>query len=340
MTLDLELNEDQKEIEALFDHFFENESTPEVIRRAEPLGFDAELWSLACEIGAPGMAVPDPEHGGGRFSDLVVACECLGRRVAPIPLVEHFVASRLLSAPEVLDGSRIVTLSLRPTNEDGLWEWVPAGAIADTVIGLDGDELIAASSKPPGQAPVNHGSAPLADRSARSADREVIGTREDFERALDHWRLLTAAALVGISTTAQEIALRYLMERKAFGRPIGAFQVLQHGMADFPAWIDGGRTLIHKAAWALDNGRAGNIDRHDFEIEDPAALISMAYSFACEAAAGTTDRSLHYHGSYGFSLEYDIQLYYRRARGWPLQLGDPAAERQRLAGMLWPLEKD
>jgi alkylation response protein AidB-like acyl-CoA dehydrogenase len=187
----------------------------------------------------------------------------------------------------------------------------------------------------------------MADRSARDGEREIIGTRADFERSLDHWKLLISAALVGLSATAQDIALKYVMERKAFGRPIGAFQVIQHGLADFPAWIDGARTLVHKAAWATDAMISqgcqsdpdpdGAIDTVDFEILDPRVLTSMAFSFATESAAKVTDRALHYHGSYGFSLEYDIQLFYRRARGWPLQLGNPAAERARVADILWPL---
>ena len=48
-----------------------------------------------------------------------------------------------------------------------------------------------------------------------------------------------------------------------------------------------------------------------------------------------TDRSLHYHGGYGFSLEYDVQLYYRRARGWSGVIGDHTAQRLRLADLLW-----
>lgn len=340
MALDLGLSADQQEIEALFDHFFEQESTPEVVRRAEPLGFDAQLWKRVSELGAPALAVPDADGSGPLFAHLVVACESFGRRIAPIPLVEHLVASQLVPAPDVLEGSRIVTLALHPATRDGVFSFVPAGAIAQTVVGLDGEELVAVTSNPPGHGPRNHGSTPMADRSARTGKREIIGARADFESALDRWRLLTAAALVGIATSARDMALRYVMERKAFGRPIGAYQSLQHGLADFPAWIDGARTLVHKAAWSLDHEREGVIDLHDFEIEDPAILIAMAYGFACEAAARTTDRSLHYHGSYGFSLEYDIQLFYRRARGWPLQLGDPAKERIRLAAMLWPLEKD
>jgi alkylation response protein AidB-like acyl-CoA dehydrogenase len=48
-----------------------------------------------------------------------------------------------------------------------------------------------------------------------------------------------------------------------------------------------------------------------------------------------TDRSLHVHGGYGYAEEYDIQLYYRRARGWSLLLGDPAREARRLADQLF-----
>ncbi len=284
------------------------------------------------------MGVADPEAGGGRFADAVVVCEAMGSRVAPIPLCEHLVASRLLREDDVLAGDRIATLALHPADASGTWKLVPAGAVADTVIGVEGDELVAVSSAPPGAGPINHGSAPLADRSARVGERRSLGDVRAFELALDEWKVLIGAALVGIASTAQDLCLDYVVERKAFGRPIGAFQSIQHGIADFPALIEGARTLVHKAAWALDGEREGAIDTHDFEHTDRSVLASMAFCFAAEAAAKVTDKSLHYHGSYGFSLEYDIQLYYRRARGWPLQLGDPANERVRLADLLWPRE--
>lgn len=344
MALDLGLSSDQRDIEDLLNGFFEKESTSEVVRKSEPLGFDALLWRKLCEIGVTEMGIPDPENEAGRFSNLVVACEALGRWVAPVPLVEHLVASRLVPAHDVRDGTRIVTLALRPANSDGVWNLVPAGAVAHTVLGLEGEDLVAVTSEPSGQAPSNLACAPLANRSTRVGDRVILGSRADFEQALDQWKLLTAAALVGVSAAAQDIALEYVMDRKAFGRPIGGFQVIQHGLADFPAWIEGARMLVHKAAWAMDDRAgdvsvAGVIDQLDFEIQDPAALTSMAFGFATQIAGNVTDRSLHYHGSYGFSLEYDIQLYYRRARGWPLQLGDPAAERQRLADLIWPRDE-
>ena len=76
-----------------------------------------------------------------------------------------------------------------------------------------------------------------------------------------------------------------------------------------------------------------DVDGNDYT--DAATLASMAFVFAGDAAAVATDRSLHYHGGYGFAEEYDIQLYYRRARGWRLIAGDPAQECLTLADHLF-----
>ena len=117
--------------------------------------------------------------------------------------------------------------------------------------------------------------------------------------------------------------------------PIGSFQAVQHGLADLPGSIDGARLLTHKAAAAIDAGLGGVCDVDNNDIDDPLALASMAILFAGDIAAHSTDRSLHFHGGYGFAEEYDIQLYYRRARGWSLINGDPAAECVALADRLW-----
>jgi alkylation response protein AidB-like acyl-CoA dehydrogenase len=122
--------------------------------------------------------------------------------------------------------------------------------------------------------------------------------------------------------------VQYVMERQQFGVPIGSFQAVQHGLADLPVLVDGGRMLAHKAAWAAGLGPADagliDVDRNDYS--DVPTLAAMAFVFAGDAAATATHRSLHYHGGYGFAEEYDIQLYYRRARGWRLVAGDPADE--------------
>ena len=61
----------------------------------------------------------------------------------------------------------------------------------------------------------------------------------------------------------------------------------------------------------------------------------MAFLALAEVAQKTTREALQFHGGYGYTLEYDIQLYFRRAKAWPLSLGDPSREYQRLAHLLF-----
>jgi alkylation response protein AidB-like acyl-CoA dehydrogenase len=125
--------------------------------------------------------------------------------------------------------------------------------------------------------------------------------------------------------------------RHQFGVPIGSFQAIQHLLADLPGAVDGGRLLVHKAAWAAQQPAPSAADANDTARDaarDAARLARMAFLFATETARSATDRSLHVHGGYGYTEEYDIQLFQRRARGWSLVLDDPAQEYQRLADLL------
>jgi len=325
VSVDLGLSPDEQSVEELFHAFFTKESPTSVAREAEPLGFDRTLWDKLAETGAPGMAVD-----GASLGELVVACEELGRAIAPVPLVEHLVASRAHRSPELCDGSTVATISLRPAVH-GVWPLVPAGAIADVIVGVDGDELVAVRSVPQGEGPRNHADAPLADRST-SGDRVMLGPASEFERVRAEWQTLTAASLVGIAGAALDLGVEYAKTRFQFGVPIGSFQAVQHMLADIPGMIDGARLLTHKAAWA--EGRDW-IDVDHNEYEHQLALASMAFVFASDVAAHATDRSLHVHGGFGFAREYDIQLYYRRARGLTLILGEPAAECRHLADRLF-----
>ncbi len=340
MSVDLGLSPDQESIAELFDGFFTNEAPPAVARAAEPLGFDRDLWTKVIELGAPGMGSA-PENGGGGASlgDLVVVAETVGRSIAPIPLVDHLAALSLLTDEDLISGESIAGVAVRRADANGVWSLVPTGAVANVVIGIDGDETVVVRSTPPMSGPRNHGSMPIADRSAREGTRIVLGPASLFDVVLDRWKLLTAASLVGIADAAKELGVAYVKEREQFGVPVGSFQAVQHGLADLPVAIDGGRLLTHKAAWALDTVTDGLIDWANNDITDGPALATMALLFAADAAVMATDRSLHYHGGYGFAEEYDIQMYYRRARGWSLILDDPTTVSLSLADRLFgPVE--
>ena len=235
-------------------------------REAEPLGHDPKLWAELCTIGIPGIGVADELGGGGAgLLALIAVAQELGAILAPVPLVEHAVAARLLArvAPghpdlgAVVAGELIATLAPRVRN--GIAEVVPGGAVADLVLAVDGDQLVAVRSAPTGIALANQGNFPLADRDLSVGDRSVLLTGAEaaaaFEVARLEWLTLVASWLGGLSVSALDLVVRWVKERHQFGVPIGSFQGVQHGLADLPGLIDGSFLLTAEAGWALTSGR-------------------------------------------------------------------------------------
>ena len=336
--LDLGLSPEQEQLEAAFRLLFDRECDPEVVRASEPLGFSAGLWAKMRELGAVDMAVPEASGGSGAtLLDAAIVCETTGAAVAPVPVVEAIVAGRLLAAlpsPEaatlleaLLAGESLVTIGLQPVDSSGTARWVPAGAVADVVLALDGDRVVAGGGAAPGEAVTNLGALPVADRDMHTAVT-VLGEGTDavtaYQRALDEWRVLTAAALCGAGRRAIDIAVTYTTERHQFGVAIASFQAVAHRLADLKTLIDGAQLLTWKAAWSSDE-----------EPERAPALALMAFAFAAEAAESAVTDALHFHGGYGFMLEYDIQLYFRRIKAWVLLNGDRQHELLKLADELW-----
>lgn len=327
MAVDLALNAEQLAVRDAFSDFFGRESPIKVVRDAEPIGFSADLWKRLVETGAPTMGLPD---SGADPLSLCLVAEQFGQRLAPVPLIEALVAGYVLGAAgagdmvgQLAEGA-VTTFALDPAR-DGVLRLVPAGAVAATVVALEGQDLIALSQPSPPAHQPNFGASPLADWRPSDSARIVLASGE---RAVElHaagcvlWKLLISAALNGITEAALRIAVDYVKGREAFGRPIAWFQTIQHRLADVAVAGDGARYLTYEAAWSRDAGAPQEADR----------LASMAFVFSAETSFFTCREALQFHGGYGYSLEYDIQMYYRRAKAWPLMLGDPRRELQRIA---------
>jgi alkylation response protein AidB-like acyl-CoA dehydrogenase len=338
--VDLSLSDDQLALRAAFAEFFDKEASVERVRAAEPLGFDQDLWAKLAGTGATAMGLPEDAGGGGASSlDLVLVAEQYGRRIAPVPFVEAAAAGHILAgagATELIaglaDGSTLPTIALSPPR-DGWLRLVPAGAVAEVVVALDGDRLIAVRRQPGTRPHVepspNFGSSPLADWPLGDGELTVLASGAQavalYRDGVGLWQLLTAAALGGLRSAVLELGVSYVKARKAFGVIIGSFQAIQHRLADVVVAGDGAQLLVYEAAWARDAAQP-----------DAAALASMAFLFGADCAFRTARECLQFHGGYGFTLEYDVQLYFRRAKAWPLALGDPRREYERLADLVYP----
>jgi alkylation response protein AidB-like acyl-CoA dehydrogenase len=298
------------------------------VRNAEPLGFDRELWDLARGQGVLEMSVSKEAGGwGASFLDLCLIAEQHGRSLTPIPLIEAQTTIRALASlradaaqaglSALLSGDRLLTLALHEERGDVL-SLVPGGAIADEVVFSRGDTLMTvAVSNANRRFQRNLGSMPLADVETEGARVLAAGeeARVVFRRARDEWMVLTAAALVGLASRSLELACAYAVDRSQFGAPIATFQAISHRLADNAAAIDGARLLSYEAACSWEEGVE--------DVQVARALPAMALSFAAEVASEASSWSLHVHGGYGFMTEYDVQLYFRRAKGWVNVLSDP-----------------
>ena len=96
--------------------------------------------------------------------------------------------------------------------------------------------------------------------------------------------------------------MQYAKDRHQFDKPLGAFQALAHYLADASTAVDGAEMLVHEAAWARSEGRS------------VAKLAPMAKLFACQTFRDATATAQQIFGGIGFTVEFDIQLYFRRAK--------------------------
>jgi alkylation response protein AidB-like acyl-CoA dehydrogenase len=341
--MDLVLTDEQQSVREAFGDFFLKESTLARVRAAEPLGFDPQLWQSLAQTGAILMGVPEGLGGGGASSlDLVLVAEEYGRRIAAVPFIEAVVAADLLSRipagecflPGIAYGTLVPAVAPRPTL-GGTARLAPAGAVADLTVALDNGDLVAVSrrgDRPYATPPRNLASAPVADWDLHGPGQEylVLASGEQaralYEDGRTLWRLLTAAALNGLREEALRMAVAYVKERQAFGVPIGLFQAIQHRLADVAAAGDALNLLVYEAGWARDQRNA-----------DAAALAGMAFLAAADITFRTCRESLQFHGGYGYTLEYDIQMYFRRAKAWPLAGGPISDQYQRLADQIFPV---
>lgn len=330
--MDLSLSGEQRQLVDSFAAMYARQSTSQRVRAAEPVGFDSRLWKALLETGAVQMAVGEAAGGWGASElELALIAEQYGRAVASAPVIEAQVAARLLAGSgdagagllaEAMTGDKLVSFAPRVARERVLG-LVPAGAVADTVVALLGERLVAVPLGENRRLVQNLGSLPLADITVEdevAVLAEGDAARRTFSDALDLWLALSASALAGAARKAVELGVEYAKQRQAFGTPIGSFQAVSHPLADSATAADGALLLALEAACAF-------VD----EPERVTELAAMAFAFAYETARDATQRSLHIHGGYGFSMEGDIQLYYRRVRGWAMVYGESAIALDRVA---------
>ena len=154
----------------------------------------------------------------------------------------------------------------------------------------------------------------------RVADTALLGEEGGgfpiLGAALDTGRFSVAARCVGQAQRALDLTLPYAMDRKAFGQPIGEFQMVQQKIADMICRTEAARALVYRLGRMKDAG-----------VERCSMEASMAKLLASEAATQNALDAIQVHGGYGFSSEYEVGRLLLEAK--TLEIGEGTSELHR-----------
>ncbi len=365
--LDLDFSEEQDMLREMVRGVCSQYAPLEKVREMEDdaAGYPTDLWAQLGELGICGLLLPE-EYGGSGMTMVegVIVYEELGRALAPVP---HFVscvlsATALLSGgtdeqktqwlPRLASGESVITpawiepgggfaaasVQARATaagdgfSITGSKEHVYFASSADRllVVARTGDGAIDLFLVDP-----EAGGVTLTQKMSISSDTqyhvdfdgapaERVGSTEGagwstWDAVMTDAIILAAAQAIGGADYALEITVQYSKDREQFGKPLGAFQALGHDMADAVTVVDGGKILVYEAAWAHSVGQP--VDR----------LAPMAKLHAAKTYRDVTAMAQQIFGGVGFTLEYDVQLYFRRAKQLQLSWWDDRVLEERVA---------
>ena len=322
-----------------------------VVRELEddPVGYPADFWKQLAALDLIGLTIP-AAYGGSEMTCLEAAIlyEELGRSLAPSP---HFASAVMGAGVLVTAGSQEQKQQWLPAIASG--EAILSPAWIEPHHGF-GPEGVQATARPDGDAVVLDGTkwhVPYASSATRlvvlargpegvglylvdpAADgvtleqQMTIASDTQYAVTLDGVRVagsdrigasaggwdawaevmrdamvLLGAQAVGGARYALDITVQYAKDREQFDKPLGAFQALAHYLADAKTAVDGATLLVYEAAWARATEQP--VDR----------LAPMAKLFACQTFRDVTATAQQIFGGVGFTVEYDIQLYFRRAK--------------------------
>ena len=271
-------------------------------------------WRALGAMGVLGALVPEASGGLGLTElDVVLLAEETGRAALPEPFVEHV----LVGAPIAVDDHPgVVSGEFTVTAGDPLIPWA---ASADVVVRLDPDPVIALSANGKFDAESSVDGARRLARLVDVTDSRPLA-REEVSSAFWRGNLGYAAQLLGLSRQMLDMTVVYTMDRKQFGAPIGSFQAIKHQLANVRIGIEFAAPLVYRAAHSLASG-----------APDAAVHVSMAKAQTADVAKLAARVALQCHGAIGYSYEYDLHLWMKRAWALAGAWGDAAWHRERVA---------
>lgn len=161
----------------------------------------------------------------------------------------------------------------------------------------------------------------------RIPERYLVGEENRgfyyFMESLPKGRITVASQAVGTAQAALDASIEYAAEREQFDQPIGEFQAIRHMLADMATQIEAARSLVYRAAEAVDEGR-----------DEAGRMASQAKLFASEMGVDVCDDAIQIHGGAGFVSDFPVERYYRDVRVTKIYEGTSEIQKNIIADQL------
>ena len=314
---------------------------------------DDALWSRLAADGWLSLPVPAARGGGdAELMDVAVAVEEIARSAAVIPVAETYASAvaatrhgtdeaQDLIAAGLADGLMSLTIAVASGDPDdpdggvtvtgerlsGQKKFVDYGQTAShhLVIAASGGEqgvyLVAAEPGSVRAVPLAAiGQTPQANVSYDQALAIYVGGPQCAAELAAVATLLCSAQLLAYADVALGLSVGYVATRHQFGRPLGAFQAVQHIAADMATAVEQARFLIYEAIWKQQHGAADATD------------VALAKAIASRTGVFVTMQAHELHGGMGVTDEYPLHFFSRRAKDRSVAWGGEQQSLRVIAG--------
>ena len=362
-------SEEQIELLDVATTFCRDKSPIDKVRKLidSDLGYDADIWAEIGGLGWTAVAIPEAHGGVGlSLSEVVPLVEQMGRNLLASPFVATTLAAQILLIggtedqqtewlPKLAEG-KIGTLALAEAHGD--WDltnitatarvdgdrialsgtklfvlWAETAEVIIASAMLDGKPVLVLLTKEDVASHLRREA--IIDETKRSFALSLDGISVAKSALLDPAKavvalahidvasaLLQSAEMCGGTQSVIDYTLDYLRTRKQFGKIIGEYQALKHPMVDAYVGYEKARSHLYSAADSFGDQGLGEI------------AVRMAKAAADGAYSHAADRSVQFHGGFGFTHDCDAGLHRRAAIFHASQFGDAAWQRAKLGDLL------
>lgn len=358
--MDLNFTKMQDMLRKSVAEFLAKECPFETVKELEEseIGYSPEMWKKIVDLGWPGLPFPE-QYGGfdGEFMDLVIIQEEMGKWVFPSPFFATVIqcGTAIMEGgtedqkkeliPQIADGKLLMALAQHENDPGYTKECIQMQAKAQgdsyllngtkmfvldanianmLIVAAKPDDaditLFLVDAKDPGLTISKIPTIALDNtcevifKDVKVPKESILGEAgkgyEILEKVMAKGAIAKSAEMIGGAQVCIDVTADYARRRVQYEKPIGGQQIIQHYMANMSIAYDTICNYLYRVAWMVDAG------------EDATLSASVLKAKTNENFKFITDRAVQIHGGIGTTREYDIALFFRRAKAWEFVCGD------------------